>query len=70
MIKYFAKRWTIKQLNSLLDCLKSKQNTEVWKARISKILAFLQKVMSVLEDNVVSDEEADQVIDEAKKLFE
>lgn len=70
MIKWFARRYALSLVNDALESIKDKEQVNVWKAKIQKILDFLQTLMKALDDNQISQEEADQIVDGTKKLFE
>ena len=69
MIKYFAKKWIIKQINQLLVDIKDNEKVIYWKNKILDIIRFLNNIQTILEDNNISEDEADKVIEECKKLF-
>lgn len=69
MIKYFAKKWIIKQINQLLVDIKDNEKVIYWKNKILDIIRFLNNIQTILEDNNISEDEADKVVEECKKLF-
>lgn len=70
MVKYFAKKYAVRCVNDLIKAIQKKCDIDKWHAKITKIVAFLQKVLQALDDKVITDEEADMIVDETKKLFD
>lgn len=70
LIKYFAKKYIVQVINDLLESAKSKKtDIKLWKNRTKNIIAFCHLVLETLEDDNISSEEADKIIESAKKLF-
>lgn len=70
MFKYFAKKYAVRCVNDIIKTIQKKCDIDKWHAKITKIVAFLQKVLKTLDDKVITDEEAEIIVDETKKLFD
>jgi DNA mismatch repair ATPase MutL len=69
IIKYFAKKYALSLINDLIANLQNKADIQRYKDKTNNVLKVLTTLMRILDDNTISQEEADQIIDETKNLF-
>lgn len=69
MIKYFVKKWLLKQINLILESISKNDKAIYWKNKISEIIAILSDILKHLEDNKITEEEITEIIEKCKKLF-
>ena len=69
MIKYFVKKWLLKQINQILESISKNDKAIYWKDKISEIITLLSEILKHLEDNKITEEEITEIIDKCKKLF-
>ena len=69
MVKYFVKKWLLKQINQILESISKNDKAIYWKVKISEIISLLSDILKHLEDNKITKEEITEIIDKCKKLF-
>ena len=69
MIKYFVKKWLLKQINQILESISKNDKAIYWKDKISEIITLLSEILKHLEDNKITEEEISEIIEKCKKLF-
>ena len=63
IVKYFAKKYVASMVSDLLDAASKKTDLEVWKSRVKKVIQFCQYLLDAIEDNKLTEEETDKIID-------
>lgn len=69
MVKYFVKKWLLKQINQILESISKNDKAIYWKNKISEIITLLSEILKRLEDNKITEEEITEIIEKCKKLF-
>ena len=69
IIKYFAKKYVISIINDMLEAAAKKTDIELWKARVKKVIQFCQYLSDALDDNKLSAEESEKIVDAATSLI-
>ena len=69
MFKWFAKKYAVSVVNDLIKKLNGKYDVECYRARVMKVLKYLNNLLEVLDDGEVTGEEADKIIEETSALF-
>lgn len=69
IVKWFAKKYVVSIVNDLLDAAKSKVDIQTWKTRVKNVIAFCTLLLETLEDDKLTAEEADKIVDSATKLI-
>lgn len=74
MIKWFAKRYAISKVNSLLDEYKDnvgkvKDTLQTWIARLEKIIGCFKSALAKLDDGKIDSEEIDQTVAEVEQVI-
>lgn len=69
MIKYFVKKWLLKEINLILESISKNDKAIYWKDKISEIITLLSDILKHLEDNKITEEEITEIIEKCKKLF-
>lgn len=69
LVKYFAKKYAISIINDVIESAKSKVDIETWKTKIKNVMAFCNLLLETLDDDKLTDDEADKIIDSAVKLI-
>lgn len=70
LIKYFAKKYIISLINDSLGLAKRKVDTNSIKGKVKNIIAFCTLLLESIEDDNLSDDECDKIIDSAEKLIQ
>ena len=70
LIKYFARKYIISLINDSLELAKKKVNTESIKAKVKKVIDFCNLLLESIEDDKLSAEECDKIIESAEKLIQ
>ena len=70
LIKYFAKKYIISIINDSLELAKKKVNTDSIKAKVKKVIDFCNLLLQSIEDDKLSAEECDKIVDSAEKLIQ
>lgn len=68
IVKWFAKKYVASMVSDLLEAASKKTDLELWKSRIKKIINFCQYLSDALDDNKLTADEADKIIDSATDL--
>ena len=66
IVKYFAKKYVASIVTDLIEAAAKKVDIDVWKARVKNVLDFCQLLLKTLDDNKLTPEEADKIVDAAK----
>ena len=69
LFKYFAKKYIISIINDVIEAAKSKVDIEIWKQRVKNVIAFCNLLLETLDDDKITAEEADKIIDSATNLI-
>ena len=69
IVKYFAKKYVASIVTDLLEASSKKTDLELWKSRVKKVIQFCQRLSNALDDNKLTAEETDEIIDSATKLI-
>ena len=69
LFKYFAKKYIISIINDVIEAAKSKVDIEIWKQRVKNVIAFCNLLLDTLDDDKITAEEADKIIDSATNLI-
>lgn len=68
IIKYFAKKYIASIVTDMLQQASKKVDLDTWKARVKTVLQFCQFLLDKLDDNVITQDEAEEIADKATKL--
>lgn len=68
IVKWFAKKYVASIVTDLLEAASKKTDIETWKARVKKVISFCQYLSDALDDNKLTADEADKIIDSAANL--
>ena len=66
--KWFAKKYVISIINDVIAAAKSKVDIETWKQRVKNVIQFCNLLLETLDDDKLTAEEADKIIDTATGL--
>ena len=69
IVKWFAKKYVASIVTDLLEAAAKKTDLDVWKARVKNVLDFCQLLLKTLDDNKLTPEEADKIVDAATSLI-
>ena len=69
IVKWFAKKYVASIVTDLLEAASKKTDLDVWKARVKNVLDFCQLLLKTLDDNKLTPEEADKIVDAATSLI-
>ena len=69
MFKFFAKKYVLKFVNDGIHAINTKINIKKYTDKVKKIIEYLNKFLSYLEDMEISSEEAEQLIKDTSLLF-
>ena len=69
IVKYFAKKYVASIVTDLLEAAAKKVDIDVWKARVKNVLDFCQLLLDTLNDNKLTPEETDKIVDAATSLI-
>ena len=70
LIKYFAKKYIISIINDSLELAKKKVDTSSIKAKVKNVIDFCNLLLDSIEDDKLSAEECDRIVDSAEKLIQ
>ena len=70
VIKWFAKKYIISLINDSLELAKKKVDTSSIKAKVKKVIDFCNLLLQSIEDDKLSAEECDKIIESAEKLIQ
>ena len=69
IVKWFAKKYVASIVTDLLEAASKKTDLELWKSRVKKVIQFCQRLSDALDDNKLTPEEADKIVDAATSLI-
>ena len=70
LIKYFAKKYIISLINDSLELAKKKVDVDSIKAKVKNVIDFCNLLLQSIEDDKLSAEECDKIVDSAEKLIQ
>lgn len=70
VIKWFAKKYIISIINDSLELAKKKVDTDSIKAKVKSVIDFCNLLLQSIEDDKLSAEECDRIVDSAEKLIQ
>ena len=70
LIKYFAKKYIISIINDSLELAKKKVDVNSIKAKVKNVIDFCNLLLESIEDDKLSAEECNKIIDSAEKLIQ
>ena len=70
VIKWFAKKYIISIINDSLELAKKKVDTDSIKAKVKNVIDFCNLLLESIEDDKLSAEECDKIVDSAEKLIQ
>ena len=70
VIKWFAKKYIISIINDSLELAKKKVDTGSIKAKVKNVIEFCNLLLESIEDDKLSAEECDKIINSAEKLIQ
>ena len=70
LIKYFARKYIISIINDSLELAKKKVDTSSIKAKVKNVIDFCNLLLESIEDDKLSAEECDRIVDSAEKLIQ
>ena len=70
LIKYFAKKYIISLINDSLELAKKKVNISSIKAKVKNVIDFCNLLLESIDDDKLSAEECDRIVDSAEKLIQ
>ena len=70
LIKYFAKKYIISIINDSIELAKKKVDTSSIKAKVKNVIDFCNLLLESIEDDKLSAEECDRIVDSAEKLIQ
>ena len=69
VIKWFAKKYIISLINDSLELAKKKVDTSSIKSKVKNVIDFCNLLLESIEDDKLSAEECDRIVDSAEKLM-
>lgn len=70
VIKWFAKKYIISLINDSLELAKKKVDTDSIKAKVKNVIDFCNLLLESINDDKLSAEECDRIVDSAEKLIQ
>lgn len=70
LIKYFAKKYIISIINDSLELAKKKVDVNSIKEKVKNVIDFCNLLLKSIEDDKLSAEECDRIVDYAEKLIQ
>lgn len=70
VIKWFAKKYIISIINDSLELAKKKVDTNSIKSKVKSVIDFCNLILQSIEDDKLSAEECDRIVDSAEKLIQ
>ena len=70
VIKWFAKKYIISLINDSLELAKKKVDVNSIKAKVKNVIEFCNLLLESIEDDKLSAEECDKIINSAEKLMQ
>ena len=69
IVKYFAKKYVASIVTDLLEAATKKTDLELWKSRVKKVIQLCQRLSDALDDNKLTAEETEKIVDAATSLI-
>ena len=70
LIKYFAKKYIISIINDSLELAKKKVDVDSIKTKVKNVIDFCNLLLESINDDKLSAEECDKIINSAEKLIQ
>lgn len=70
VIKWFAKKYIISLINDSLELAKKKVDVDSIKAKVKNVIDFCNLLLESINDDKLSAEECDKIINSAEKLIQ
>ena len=70
VIKWFAKKYIISIINDSLELAKKKVDTSSIKAKVKNVIDFCNLLLESIDDDKLSAEECDRIVDSAETLIQ
>ena len=70
LIKYFAKKYIISLINDSLELAKKKVDVDSIKTKVKNVIDFCNLLLESINDDKLSAEECDKIVDSAEKLIQ
>lgn len=70
LIKYFARKYIISLINDSLELAKKKVDVNSIKAKVKNVIDFCNLLLESIDDDKLSAEECDKIINSAEKLMQ
>ena len=70
LVKYFAKKYIISIINDSLELAKKKVDVNSIKAKVKNVIDFCNLLLESIEDDKLSAEECNKIVDSAEKLIQ
>ena len=70
VIKWFAKKYIISIINDSLELAKKKVDTNSIKSKVKSVIDFCNLLLKSIEDDKLSADECDRIVDSAEKLIQ
>ena len=70
LIRYFAKKYIISLINDSLELAKKKVDVDSIKTKVKNVIDFCNLLLASIEDDKLSAEECDKIINSAEKLIQ
>ena len=70
VIKWFAKKYIISIINDSLELAKKKVDIDSIKAKVKNVIDFCNLLLESINDDKLSAEECDKIINSAEKLIQ
>ena len=68
IVKWFAKKYVISIINDVIEAAKSKVDIETWKQRVKNVIQLCNLLLETLDDDKLTEDETDKIIDSVKEL--
>lgn len=69
IVKFFAKKYVASIVTDLLEAASKKTDIENWKAKVKNVISFCQYLSDALDDNKLTEDEVDEIVDSATNLI-
>lgn len=70
LIKYFARKYIISLINDSLELAKKKVDVNSIKTKVKNVIDFCNLLLESIDDDKLSAEECDKIINSAEKLMQ
>lgn len=70
LIRYFARKYIISIINDSLELAKKKVDVDSIKAKVKNVIDFCNLLLESINDDKLSAEECDKIINSAEKLIQ